>query len=98
VEVLKTSDDAKKLKDTVGKVWSLADSKSDAIKVFDEEGLVKSLLRVVKKEGLGFKEAREEALGAIRHIAYYGDAVVKKGLYKFPVLTVSCKCVGEGGR
>ena len=44
------------------------------------------VLQVVKKEGSGFKGAREEALYAIKRITCNGDADVKKGLYDFPGL------------
>lgn len=48
--------------------------------------MVESLLRLIKKEGSGFKEARDEVLSVIRCLAFFDNADVKKGLYECPGL------------
>ena len=88
VVVLETSEDATALEEKVTSARELAAvSKSKVL--IEADGLIGGLIRVMGKEGEGFRVAREEAVRAIWAIAVYGCDEVGKGLFKYDGL-VDC--------
>ena len=90
---LNTSEDDKALMEASNMVKELASINQNNAKVlFETEGLVGGLMRVLGKEGEGkegegkegerFRGAKEEAIWAIGQIAYYGRFEVRKGLFE----------------
>ena len=91
VEVLENSEDATALKDTAEEVADLASNFETNCKgLVEADGLIGGLIRVMGKDGEGFREAREEAVGAIGNIAWYGSYGVKKGLFEYDGLVEFC--------
>ena len=98
VEVLENSEDATVLDETAEEVWKLTGIKENCKRLVEADGLIGGLIRVMGKDGEGFREAREEAMWAIRRIALYGSDEVKKGLFEYDGL-VDCLLgrMREGG-
>ena len=101
VNVLENSENAKALKETAKEVGRLAFNSGNPCNrkgLVEADGLIGGLIRVMGKDGEGFREAREEAVGAIRSIARYGSDEVKKGLFEYDGL-VDCLLgrMREGG-
>ena len=98
VVVLENSEDATALKEQAMVVETLASTEGNCKRLFETEGLIGGLVRVMGKDGEGFREAREKAVLAIGWIAYYGSYEVKKGLLEYDGL-VDCLLgrMREGG-
>ena len=78
----------KKLENAAKAVRGLADIEGNRKRLYDEERLVEGLVRVVKKNDVVFKLARESAVNAMVLMTFAGDAVseIEKGLYEHPGL------------
>ena len=90
VEVMETSEDFTALEETAEAVAGLAFNNETNCKVLVEtDGLIGGLMRVMRKGGEGFREAREKAVRAIDNTAYFGSDEVRKGLFEYDGL-VDC--------
>ena len=98
VEVLENSEDATALEEKAREVFWLACYKANCKGLFEADGLIGGLMRVMGMDGEGFREAREWALVAIWRIAYDGGDEMKKGLFEYDGL-VDCLLgrMREGG-
>ena len=97
VVVLETSEDATALKNIVEDVWRLA-GRANCKWLIETEGLIGGLIRVMGKDGEGFRETKEEAVRAMSDITSYADDEVKKALFEYDGL-VDCLLgrMKEGG-
>jgi hypothetical protein len=71
------------LKEKVMEVWTLASCEANCKGLFETEGLIGGLIRVMGKVGEGFRVAREKAVWAIWMIAIDGNSEVRKGLFEY---------------
>ena len=82
VYVLENSEDAEALEETAEGIKVLARNVDNKKGLFETEGLIEGLMRVMEKDGEGFREAREQAVMAIGNIAACDDDEVKKDLFE----------------
>ncbi|GMH68140.1 hypothetical protein TrRE_jg1318, partial [Triparma retinervis] len=83
VAVLKTSDENTILEKVTHKVWTLAEYQYNKNRLFNEEGLVEGLARVIKKyeNDKTFLMARVTAIGALRDMTYGSSIEQRTSVY-----------------
>ena len=81
VNVLEISEVAKALEETTEGIMVLARNETNCEGLFETEGLIEGLIRVMGKDGEGFRVAREQAVMAIGNIAW-GNTEANEGLFK----------------